>query len=43
MNGFELRFADIEAYQWLIGLYETHRVTRAAIESWIREHAVPLL
>jgi death-on-curing protein len=38
LNCYELSFDDAEAHAWLIGLYETHRLTKNAIESWLRLH-----
>ncbi len=43
MNGWKLFLSDLETYQWLIGLYETGGVNKAAIESWLRQHAKPIL
>jgi hypothetical protein len=34
-----LLFNDLEAYDWLIGLYEAGKVSKANIEPWLREHA----
>lgn len=42
LNGYKLRFNDLETYNWLINLYETGRVSKANIEPWLREHAKPL-
>lgn len=42
MNGYKLYFSDLEAYQWLIGLYEAGNVKKTAIELWLRQHARPL-
>jgi death on curing protein len=39
LNGYRLLFDDVEAYKWLIGLYETGRVNKATIETWLRHHA----
>jgi death-on-curing protein len=39
LNGHRLLFDDVEAYKWLIGLYETERVSKATIEPWLRQHA----
>lgn len=39
LNGYRLLFDDLEAYKWLIGLYETGRVNKATIETWLRGHA----
>ncbi len=38
MNGCKLIFDDVEAYQWLMGLYESGSVTKNAIENWLRRH-----
>jgi hypothetical protein len=32
-------FDDLEAYHWLIGLYESGKVNKATIEVWLRQHA----
>ena len=32
MNDYQLVFVDREMYDWLMNLYETSRVTRAAID-----------
>ena len=39
LNGYRLLFDDLEAYKWLIGLYETGRMSKATIEPWLRQHA----
>jgi death-on-curing protein len=39
LNGFRLLFEDLEAYNWLIGLYEAGRVNKSTIEPWLRQHA----
>jgi len=39
MNGYRLLFNDLEAYNWLIGLYESGRVSKSTIEPWLRQHA----
>ncbi len=38
-NGYRLQFADREMYDWLMSLYETDRVTKHALEAWVRTHA----
>ena len=38
MNGYDLVFEDLEAYNWLIRLYETGGVRKGAIENWLRQH-----
>jgi death-on-curing protein len=39
LNGYELLFDDLEAYLWLIALYESGSVNKLAIEPWLRQHA----
>jgi death-on-curing protein len=39
MNGYRLMFDDLEAYHWLMGLYESGKVNKATIEPWLRQHA----
>jgi death on curing protein len=39
LNGYRLAFEDLDAYRWLIGLYESSGVRKASIEAWLREHA----
>jgi len=41
VNGYRLEFDDIEAFSFLIGLYETGRMRFTELESWLRQHAVP--
>jgi death-on-curing protein len=40
VNGWRLEFDDIEAFSFLIGLYETGRLRFKELESWLRQHAV---
>jgi death-on-curing protein len=42
LNGCKLMFQDLEAYNWLTKLHEEGKVRRAAIETWLRQHASPL-
>jgi death on curing protein len=42
LNGYRLLFDDLEAYRWLIGLYESGEVRKANIEAWLREHAASI-
>lgn len=39
INGSRLLFDDLEAYNWLIGLYESGRVNKSTIELWLRQHS----
>lgn len=38
MNGFDLQFDDLQAYEWLMDLYEAGRVNKATVEHWLRAH-----
>ncbi len=38
VNGFRLDFTDLEAYEFLIGLYETGRMRFFELETWLRAH-----
>jgi len=42
LNGYSLLFDDLEAYNWLIGLYNSGQVRKATIEPWLREHVEPI-
>jgi death on curing protein len=42
LNGYRLTFDDLEAYRWLIGLYESGGVRKTTIEAWLRGHATPI-
>ena len=39
VNGYRLAFDDRQAYEFLIGLYETGRFRYAELEAWLRSHA----
>ena len=39
VNGFRLEFDDLEAYQFLTRLYETHQFRFERLEPWLRQHA----
>lgn len=39
LNGYELLFDDMEAYRWLMDLYESGRVNKLTIDPWLRQHA----
>lgn len=41
VNGYRLEFDDIEAFSFLIGLYETGRLRFKELETWLRQHAAP--
>lgn len=39
-NGYRLEFDDIEAFSFLIGLYETGTLRFKELDIWLRQHAV---
>lgn len=39
VNGYLLEFDDLEAFAFLIGLYESNRMQFAELEKWLRVHA----
>jgi len=41
LNDYDLVFVDREMYDWLMNLYETSRVSKVAIEAWLRVHVSP--
>src|SRR5262249_29168572 len=41
LNGLEMTFDDARAYDWLIELFKTHRLTQAEVDSWLRRHILP--
>ena len=43
VNGFRLEFDDLEAYQFLIHLYETNQFSFERLEPWLRQHVQPVL
>ncbi len=38
VNGYELEFDDLEAYAFLIDLYETSRMKFDELDRWLRRH-----
>ena len=40
VNGYRLEFDDLEAFSFLIGLYESGRMRCAELEKWLRQHFV---
>lgn len=38
LNNYKLKFSDLEAYRWLMDLFERGALTRAAVEDWFRNH-----
>jgi death on curing protein len=38
LNGYKLKFDDIDAYNWLIARYEKNEVTKDRIDEWFRRH-----
>jgi death on curing protein len=41
LNGYTLVFDDVEAYEWMMSLFEARQLTKAAAEEWLRKHAHP--
>ena len=39
VNGYRLDFSDLEAYQFIIGLYETGGLRFVELEKWLRANA----
>lgn len=42
MNGFRLEIEDIEAYQFLIQLYDNNQFRFDRLEPWLRQRAEPV-
>jgi len=42
VNGYSLMFDDLEAYWFLIGLYEAGTFDRTRLEGWLRGHSSPV-
>lgn len=38
VNGYRLEFDDVDAFTFLIGLYESGRMRFAELETWLRQH-----
>ena len=41
INGFRLKFDDLQTYKFLMQLYETNQFRREQLDAWLREHAKP--
>lgn len=39
INGYRVSFNDLEAYRFLMSLYQQTRVTKSALEAWLRARA----
>jgi len=39
VNGYKLEFQDLDAYEFMIGLYEHGRFRLVELEPWLRKHA----
>jgi death-on-curing protein len=39
VNGYRIEFDDLDAFSFIIGLYETNRMRFLELEKWIRQHA----
>ncbi len=42
-NGYKLKFADREMYDWLMSVYDEGRVKKSVLEVWLRDHCVETL
>jgi hypothetical protein len=42
VNGHRLEFDDLDAYHFLIALYETGRMRIAELDAWLRAHIVTI-
>ena len=40
VNGYRLEFDDIDAFTFLVGLYESGRMRFGELETWLRQHVV---
>ena len=40
VNGYQLEFDDLEAFSFLIGLYESGRMRSTELDKWLRQHLV---
>jgi death on curing protein len=38
VNGYVLNFDDLQAYAFIIGLYENNRLRFGELEEWLRQH-----
>jgi len=41
VNGYKLEFNDLDAYEFLINLYEIGRMRFSELDAWLREHLLP--
>ena len=41
VNGYRLEFEDLEAFSFLVSLYESGRLRFTELEAWLRQHSVP--
>ena len=41
VNGYRLEFDDLDAYYFLIQLYESGRMRFSELEVWLRRHTIP--
>jgi prophage maintenance system killer protein len=39
VNGYRLGFDDIQAFSFLVGLYESGKLRFGELETWLRQHA----
>jgi death-on-curing protein len=41
VNGYKLEFNDLDAYEFLIELYDTGRMRFSELNAWLRKHVLP--
>lgn len=41
VNGYQLEFNDLDAYAFLMDLYETGRMRFSELDAWLRKHVLP--
>ena len=41
VNGYQLEFNDLDAYAFLMDLYETGRMRFSELDAWLRKHLLP--
>ena len=41
VNGYRLDFDDLDAFSFIIGLYENNRMRFRELEEWLRKHVSP--
>jgi prophage maintenance system killer protein len=41
VNGYKLEFNDLDAYEFLMDLYETGLMRFSELDGWLRKHVLP--